>query len=384
MIDVCFVSTFPPARCGIGNYTYNLSRWLIDQHNVRVYVAAEIGAERVANKELVCIPCFKRNNPYSEIIADWVEKFDPDIVHVQHDYSVYSLGNEFFSFVKSLNKKLVVTMHEIHTPSFKYKIDYGLENLVKNHAKLGRMASLIIVHSELMKSWLVGYGIERDKVVVIPHGTAKIPKVGSEEAKLSLGFSRKEKVILSFGFTRSFKEDTLLIEALPEVIKHVPEARLLLVGSLHPFSSREDHERVKRRRELTEKLGLDAYVTIVDRYVDEDEIPLIFGCADVVAYLHNQRFVEVSGALHIAIGAEKPVICTKVPRYEEVWRPCPEAAFEPEDKRGLVSAVTKMLINDKVKKSVLMKIKALAYETGWKRIATMHYELYDSLLSKDN
>ncbi len=77
---------------------------------------------------------------------------------------------------------------------------------------------------------------------------------------------------------------------------------LLIVG--------EFFESIDRYRAQLESLMANKQLTLVDRYVPNEEIPLYFSAADLVIapYVSTSQ----SGVIQIAYGFSKPVIATKV------------------------------------------------------------------------
>ena len=55
-----------------------------------------------------------------------------------------------------------------------------------------------------------------------------------------------------------------LIEAMPEIIKNIPEAKLLIVG--------EFYENENDYTSLVKKLELDSKVTIINQFVSNEEV----------------------------------------------------------------------------------------------------------------
>lgn len=122
-----------------------------------------------------------------------------------------------------------------------------------------------------------------------------------EEARARLGLAMAERVLLFFGFVRRYKGLRYLLQALPEVQCELP-VRLLVVG--------EFWEDEQPYQEMIERLGLQGSVTMLNRYVPNEDIGLYFSAADVLVlpYLEASQ----SGVVQMAFGFERPVIATQV------------------------------------------------------------------------
>lgn len=134
-----------------------------------------------------------------------------------------------------------------------------------------------------------------------PYDVFSREPIPREVARARLGLAMDEPVLLFFGFVRRYKGLRHLIQALPEVRKHIP-VRLLVVG--------EFWEDSRPYFELVRRLGLEEAVQFYSDYVPNEEVGVYFSAADVVVlpYLEATQ----SGVAQIAIGFEKPMIATAV------------------------------------------------------------------------
>ena len=143
-----------------------------------------------------------------------------------------------------------------------------------------------------------------------PHPTYEVFSTGRlsrGEARRLLGLADDERVVLFFGFVRPYKGLPVLLEALARVLREMPVS-LLVVGEFY-----EDRALTERR---IEKLGLDGRVTLVDRYVPNEEVERYFAAADVVALPYLSA--TGSGICQIAFGHGRAVIATAVGCLPEV------------------------------------------------------------------
>jgi glycosyltransferase involved in cell wall biosynthesis len=170
---------------------------------------------------------------------------------------------------------------------------------------------LIRIAFHPVKSFLVQSTEDRDnllrlrrgaRVRVQPHPIYDIFRRGArsrEQARAELGVDGP--MLLFFGLIRPYKGLGILIDAFAQSLEHT-EARLFIVGEFY-----EDKapyvERINR-------LGIAKRVTIVDRYVPNEDVETYFLASDVVIlpYLSATQ----SGITQIAFAFDKPVIVTAV------------------------------------------------------------------------
>jgi glycosyltransferase involved in cell wall biosynthesis len=171
-----------------------------------------------------------------------------------------------------------------------------------------RLGERFVVHSREDRDNLVA-ALPGADVVVNHHPTyadlsgQRIPK---DEAKKRLGLAGP--VILFFGFVRQYKGLGVLLDAMALIRRRQPEAVLLVVGEF--WKDKADYLK------QIEDLGIADRVTIMDHYVPNEEIPLYFGAADVVACPYLS--VTGSGVVQTAFGFGRPVVATRVGCLPEV------------------------------------------------------------------
>jgi len=156
------------------------------------------------------------------------------------------------------------------------------------------------------------------------------PGLTKEIARKRLNI-RSDHVILFFGYIREYKGLDILIAAMPEVVKRIPDAHLLIVG--------ESYEKISRYTDQISRLGLQSNVTLINSFVPNEEVGLYFTAGDVVCLPY--RSATQSGPLNIAYGMGKPVIVTDVGGLAEFVVP-EKTGFvvPPENPAAIASAIT--------------------------------------------
>ena len=77
------------------------------------------------------------------------------------------------------------------------------------------------------------YGLSRQKISVIAHGTHLVPHLSKKSLKIKYGLKGR-KVLTTFGLLSSGKSIETTLEALPAIIKTSPEVVFLVIGKTHP------------------------------------------------------------------------------------------------------------------------------------------------------
>lgn len=126
-----------------------------------------------------------------------------------------------------------------------------------------------------------------------------------ESARAAIG--ARGRVILFFGYVRPYKGLADLLEAL-RLARGDAWDQLYVVG--------EFYEPRARYEAALHDPALQGKVTVVDRYLPNEEVATYFAAADVVALPY--RSATGSGIAQIALGAGVPVIATRTGGLEEV------------------------------------------------------------------
>lgn len=148
----------------------------------------------------------------------------------------------------------------------------------------------------------------------------------------TLGFSSEDRVVLFFGYVRPYKGLDILLRAFPDVIKDIPNAKLLIVG--------EFYDNPEAYLSLIGALHLQPYVKMINRFVPNEEVGKYYSASDVVVLPY--RTGTQSGILNVAYGFEKPVIVTRVGGLaESVDDAHTGFIVEPESSDALADAIKK-------------------------------------------
>lgn len=180
---------------------------------------------------------------------------------------------------------------------------------------MGRIIRLLadhyVVHSSSDRDLIQRmYHIQQEKITIIPHPLYDhYPVLEKSAARTTLALE-EENIILFFGLLRPYKGVKYLISAfnnLPENI--ILSTRLLIVGEAW-----EDQESIQ----LVKESPYREKITLINRYIGDEEIPDYFSAADMVVLPYTRA--SQSGVAHIAMAYGLPIIATRVGGLEEGLR----------------------------------------------------------------
>src|SRR5213079_1593169 len=114
-----------------------------------------------------------------------------------------------------------------------------------------------------------------------------------------------------FGLLSPDKGIEYVIDALPTILSHYPDAVYIVLGATHPHIIERQSETYRLMLEdRAKRLGVDGNVIFHNRFVSPSELTEFLAAADiyVTPYLNPEQIT--SGTLAYALGAGKAVIST--------------------------------------------------------------------------
>ncbi len=371
---IAYVSTYLPQRCGIATYTDYLVHGIrrVDPE-VEIRVVAEKGASALKEKNFEVIPCWDRNEDYVEPILAHTE--DADVVHVQHEYSIYRFDDRLPSVLSRLTDvEKVVTIHCVRPGQFSERgaVD---ENYAR---RIAQLADKVIVHLDSQKAILARLGIPPEKMHVIPHGT-KISNEEREASRKRLNLPEEDRIILMFGFVKPHKCLHIALDALKEMLEKT-DVYLFVAGGLAPNASEKERDYIKFIERRIEELKIHDNIIFPNRFFPNEDVPYLFGACDLVLFPYYEEDRSASGSFHLAIGAKKPVIASRIPKFEELRNICDELLVLPYNASGIAGVALRLLQEVEFEKYVLDRTDEYRKLTSWHAVAEKHLNLYKEVL----
>lgn len=371
-MKICFISTFPPVQCGIGTYTQMLCEQLSKHH--KIFVLTLKNGKILKKRNLQVLPLWFDFGSSIDLLQKQIEKISPDVIHIQHDYTRFSPKEKFLEFLSKLkNYPLIVTLHAVLTRETSLFHPY-CEELNK---KIGKLAHIIIHHLSA-KNILLRQGISRRKIHVIPHGT--LVKKISVKKKDYFGMPKSNVILLQVGFLKRQKQHHLAIKAMPYILSQNQNVHLFICGSIHPYyrQTQEYKDYVEYCRNLIKKLKLEKHVHLRNKFLSHNQLLAYLAAADIVLFTEKSDYASASGTFHLALGQGKPVIATRIMKYDEEINQniSNEIMILPDDFKKLAKLVTKYLTDKNFTQFIKRKIENYAQKTSWERVAILHSNLY--------
>jgi len=369
---LAYVSTYLPQHCGIATYTdYLIHGIRTVEPKLGVTIIAEKEASSVDDGNFKVIPCWDRNEDYTEAIFNQARNFDT--VHIQHEYSIYKFDNRLPSLLERLKTKvkLVITIHCIRSAQFSKRgpVDE------KYAQRIAQLADTIIVHLESQKAILERLGISSKKINIIPHGS-ELSNKNRQRSRKKLELPQDGRIILSFGFVKPHKCLHIMLEALKEIIENNINTYLFIAGGLAPTAGKKQKEYLEFMKKKTEELKLKSRVIFPNKFFPNEDVPYILGASDLVLFPYYEEDRSASGSFHLSIGAKKLIIASRIPKFEELKNISDELLILPYNSSGIAKIALRLFQDQEFENYVLKQTEEYRNKTSWPSVAKMHLKLY--------
>jgi len=371
-MKIAYLSTYLPQQCGIATYTDFLIRAIRKEDRaLAIKIVAEKAAAPISEEKFEVIPSWDRNENYTESVISQVKGCD--LIHIQHEYGIYNFDDRLPLVLQGLDKnvKKVITIHCIRPAQFSER--GNIEE--KYAARIAALADQVIVHVASQKEILTRLGIPAEKIYIIPHGT----ELSDEDQNISrqrFGLPAKGKILLMFGFIKKHKCQHVVLEALAELLEKFADTYLFVAGALAPAALKKDRDYAEFIVKRTKELGLQKNVIYANKFFENEDVPYLFGAANIVLYPYDEGDLSASGSLHLALGAKKIVIASKISKFDELKEVCKDLLVSPYHSADIAKIALRVFEEKDFHQYVLEKTEKFRMSTAWQVIARKHLKLY--------
>lgn len=328
---VAHVTLYPPkgekhvSTSGVASYSKNLVSHIGTSADQFV-VCDTINARQTYEENGVEVRrVFERKPSFISKVHQELKAIDPDVVHIQQELALF--GNIVTAYLLQWlvflwSRKVVITLHGVVDPIMIDK-EFVKENnsrlpvwLVRLafyviYTPLMKWASKVIVHEQQFKDIAVNsYGINPEKISVVPHGIELLSTVDTNEARAALSVPADAEVVLFMGYATGYKGIDLLIEGFSEYARHHPKAYLIIGAGKHPKLKNDATylaEYGRLQTKAAELINPGQYRW--EGFIKEVEIPAYYSASDVSLYPYTTA-LSSSGPMSFAIGFEKPFLAS--------------------------------------------------------------------------
>ncbi len=378
-----FIATYPPRECGIGTFTNNLFKSILNNDNSREkgnegFIVALSDHDLSYNYPDEVKLVIRQDNQIDYLEAvEYINLSGADVCILQHEFGIFGGqdGKYILPLLHKLKIPLIVTLHTIlKTPSFSQK------SIMQ---EICTMADRVVVMSHKAIEFLEEiYNVPKEKISLFEHGVPDIqfsPEKCRKEFKLE-----KRKVLLTFGFVGRNKGLETVIKALPEIVEKYPEVLYIILGKTHPNVLRESGEeyRIYLMR-LAKSLQVEKNVVFLNKFLDEQDLfKYLYACDIYITPYLNEAQIT-SGTLSYAVGIGAGVVSTPYWHAAELLADERGKLFDFGDHKSLSTLLIELF--DKPHELSAMKQNAYEYGLGitWPKTGEKYLEAAEQIVKDE-
>ena len=372
---IAFLGDYLPRKCGIATFTHDLRKAMTEQYPQTESFVAPVndlpeGYEYPGEVRFE----FSENDLDSyRRTADYLNFSNADVVCLQHEYGIYGgpAGSFILALLRDLRIPIVTTLHTIlQNPSTDQR------RVLQDLSMLS--ARLVVMSERGQKMLREIYNVPGEKIDLIPHGILDMPFVDSNFYKDQFGVEGKH-VLLTFGLLSPNKGIENVLHALPEVVKKFPNLVYIILGATHPNLVREQGEAYRLTLErLAKDLGIKRHVSFYNRFVDQEELKVFLGVADLYITPYQNAAQATSGTLAYAFGCGKAVISTPYWHAKELLSDDRGVLVPFGDSNAMTQAIIGLLGDDIRRHAMRKRAYLQGREMVWSKTAQHYMASFES------
>ncbi|MFC5283491.1 glycosyltransferase [Pedobacter alpinus] len=375
--EILVLTTFPPRECGIATYSQDLVKALNNkfEKSFRLQICAlESDHEKHSYSDEVKYTLnTDKAEAYGKLAKEIQQNDAVKIVLIQHEFGLFEkTESNFIAFLEAVKKPIILVFHTVlpqPNASFKLRVK-----------QLASASQSIVVMTNTSASILIkDYGIPKNKINVIAHGTHLVPHSKKQSLKENYKYSGK-MVLSTFGLLSSGKNIETTLKALPQIIKKYPNVLFLIIGKTHPLVKKVEGEKYRNSLEtIVDELKLKNHVEFINYFLPLPILLEYLQLTDVYLFTSKDPNQAVSGTFSYAISCGCPVVSTPIPHAIEVLEDDAGIIIEFENADMLSNAVISLLDDENLRLEIGSKGLHLMASTAWENSAIAHALLFEQI-----
>jgi glycosyltransferase involved in cell wall biosynthesis len=365
-LTVGLLSTYPPTACGLATFSAALVGGLTAK-------GADVSVVRVADgsRPLSGHVVGELVNGSAASVAACPDLLNQnDVAIVQHEYGIYGGvdGDEIVDILGGLDIPSIVVAHTVLDNPTRHQRSV-LEEVVA-------LTDRVVVMSEAANRRLCrGFGVERRKVVTIPHG-ATIPTAAPLKRA-------GRPTLLTWGLLGPGKGIERVIDAMSTLHQLNGRPRYLVAGQTHPKVLAADGERYRAAcAERARSRGLSDAVHFDPDYRNVTSLGALVQSAAVVVLPYDSTDQVTSGVLVDAVANGRPVVATAFPHAVELLGTGAGIVVDHDDPDALTSALRGVLTQPRLAGAMAAEARRLAPTLAWSVVAGSYQTVAQQILSE--
>lgn len=379
--EVLFITSFPPRECGIATYSQDLITALNNKFgtsfNIKVCAMESGKAAYKYAKEVTSVLDTSDPLSFKETALNINMNSHVKIVVIQHEFGFFSdQENSFLNFLHSVTKPKIVVFHTV-LPQPNDKLKLNVQNIAN------ASGAIIVMTNHAAQLLMTDYLVPKSKITVIAHGTHLVPHLDKISLKEKYNL-RGKRVLTTFGLLSSGKSIETTLNALPAIIKEVPDVVFLVIGKTHPEVVKHESEKYREMlQKIVDDLGISQHVRFINNYLALPELLEYLQLTDIYLFTTNDPNQAVSGTFAYAMSCGCPIISTPIPHAKEVLSEDTGIIIDFQNSKQLSEGVVLLLNDEPLRNNISTNALQKIIFTAWENSAVAHVKLFSKQLGKE-
>ncbi|RLI50587.1 MAG: hypothetical protein DRP09_19875 [Candidatus Thorarchaeota archaeon] len=373
-MKIAWVSSWPPRACGIATYSQELVSAIRNLGSDVFIISHKDGG---VEKEKKVYPVLDNNVcKFDDVLYDTVKEIKPDVVHIQHEYGLYTRGNNDYSagLLRALfrwhveaNFPIVITYHSVTTT-----LDRGQRFFTDISLKLINAG---IVHEEYQWTNLpLNIGRVPNNVYVIAHGAKEVTPI--KNAKKMLGLENK-KIVGIIGWWEPNKGIERLVRLWDRMAEKMGDDVYLVVAGDARLGSSGGQITKPKVLKAIERSKYKKRIKVIMGSFRPQRYDHILSAFDLLVLPYSQASQSGNLAHSFALGV--PAIVTALEGLKSQIEESEAGVSVPLDNDyELERAIVGLMKNDNLRNHYAQQAKKyVTNEIKWSITAVKHLRIYE-------
>jgi glycosyltransferase involved in cell wall biosynthesis len=313
--NVVMISDYA-VNCGIATYT----KYLCDELKLLVSSLVILAEDRFEGDtgegdEAHVVRCWQRTNADFTRLYTEVEKLNPDLIIIQHEFGLFHKMDSWNCLLSQLSRwRVAVTFHTVlehRVPDIKAQLDYRSRFMAEV------CCPEIIVHTPKARETLRARGYS-GRVHYIPHGCFKPQKL--EKLPVTKYDMFTSYSIFQYGFGGTHKGWEFAVETVELLVEKYPD--IIYVGIFNVALSDTNDSYFRKLLDLVKKKGLEKNIALHRGFQSEDMLCNLIRSCQIAIFPYqvpNPNWCSwgASGAIQLPLSLGIPMILSDFPAFVE-------------------------------------------------------------------
>ena len=371
-MQIAFISSCLPRKCGIATFSANLNRALENSlgPDATSFIALNNnGSYDYSSRVIYEIEQDNLEDYYHA--ARRINSSKVDVVSLQHEFGLFGGPDGIYTkvFLKHVEKPVVTTFHTVlQNPSPGQKVAF-METATYSQA-------LVVMNKLAIDMMTDIYDIPRSKIHLIPHGVPETEYKDPSHYKWQLALQDR-LLILTFGFLSPNKGIETMLKALPAVTRKHPDVLYIVLGITHPVEKKHNGEAYRESlKKLVQDMDLRWNVMFIDSFVDDEEMDRFVGAADILVCPYHSEAQVTSGVLSTALSKGKAIVSTPYLHAREALAEGRGLLVNSKEPEAMSAAVLRLANNPQERQTLAEKAYALGRQMGWSNVSKQYLKTF--------